>query len=71
MQRAEKNIEEILEDLNRTFRRVRQESIDEELFDVISLRGADGRWAPRLKDLMCNVSNNIQASYISDRPGHS
>ena len=36
MQRAEKNIEEILEDLNRTFHRVRQESIDEELFDVIS-----------------------------------
>jgi F-type H+-transporting ATPase subunit gamma len=36
MQRAEKNIEDILEDLNRTFRRVRQESIDEELFDVIS-----------------------------------
>jgi F-type H+-transporting ATPase subunit gamma len=36
MQRAEKNIEDILENLNRTFRRVRQESIDEELFDVIS-----------------------------------
>ncbi len=36
MQRAEKNIEDILEDLTRTFRRVRQESIDEELFDVIS-----------------------------------
>jgi len=36
MQRAEKNIEEMLGDLNRTFRRVRQESIDEELFDVIS-----------------------------------
>ncbi|MFZ0707624.1 MAG: F0F1 ATP synthase subunit gamma [Candidatus Korobacteraceae bacterium] len=36
MQRAEKNIEDILEDLNRTFRRIRQESIDEELFDVIS-----------------------------------
>ncbi|MGA3089493.1 MAG: F0F1 ATP synthase subunit gamma [Terriglobales bacterium] len=36
MQRAEKNITDILEDLNRTFRRVRQESIDEELFDVIS-----------------------------------
>ena len=36
MQCAEKNIEDILEDLNRTFRRVRQESIDEELFDVIS-----------------------------------
>ncbi len=36
MQRAEKNIKDILENLNRTFRRVRQESIDEELFDVIS-----------------------------------
>jgi hypothetical protein len=36
MQRAEKNIEGILEELNRTFRRIRQESIDEELFDVIS-----------------------------------
>jgi F-type H+-transporting ATPase subunit gamma len=36
MQRAEKNIEDILETLNRTFHRIRQESIDEELFDVIS-----------------------------------
>jgi F-type H+-transporting ATPase subunit gamma len=36
MQRAEKNIEDILEDLNRTLHRIRQESIDEELFDVIS-----------------------------------
>jgi F-type H+-transporting ATPase subunit gamma len=36
MQRAEKNIEELLEDLNRSFYRIRQESIDEELFDVIS-----------------------------------
>ncbi|MBB6185983.1 F0F1 ATP synthase subunit gamma [Rhodanobacter sp. MP7CTX1] len=36
MQRAEKNIEEILEDLNGKFHRIRQESIDEELFDVIS-----------------------------------
>ncbi len=36
MQRAEKNIEDILETLNRTFHRVRQESIDEELFDVES-----------------------------------
>jgi F-type H+-transporting ATPase subunit gamma len=36
MQRAEKNIEQILEDLNRTFHRVRQESIDEELFEVIA-----------------------------------
>jgi len=36
MQRAEKNIKKMLEDLNRTFHRVRQESIDEELFDVVS-----------------------------------
>lgn len=36
MQRAEKNIDELLEDLNRTFHRLRQSSIDEELFDVIS-----------------------------------
>jgi F-type H+-transporting ATPase subunit gamma len=36
MQRAEDNIAKILEELKRTFRRVRQESIDEELFDVVS-----------------------------------
>jgi len=36
MQRAEKNIKEILEDLNRTFHRIRQEAIDEELFDVVA-----------------------------------
>jgi F-type H+-transporting ATPase subunit gamma len=36
MQRAEKNIRDILENLNRNFHRVRQASIDEELFDVVS-----------------------------------
>ena len=36
MQRAEKNIEELLGDLNTTFNRLRQSSIDEELFDVVS-----------------------------------
>jgi len=36
MQRAEKNIADILGELNRSFHRIRQESIDEELFDVIS-----------------------------------
>jgi F-type H+-transporting ATPase subunit gamma len=36
MQRAEKNIDELLGDLNQTFRRLRQTSIDEELFDVLS-----------------------------------
>lgn len=36
MQRADKNIEELLEHLLGTFHRLRQGSIDEELFDVVS-----------------------------------
>lgn len=36
MQRAEKNIDELLEELNRKFHRLRQSGIDEELFDVVS-----------------------------------
>ncbi len=36
MQRADKNIDELLESLNRDFHRLRQSGIDEELFDVIS-----------------------------------
>jgi F-type H+-transporting ATPase subunit gamma len=36
MQRADKNIDELLENLNRTFHRLRQNGIDEELFDVVS-----------------------------------
>jgi len=36
MQRADKNIDELLADLNRTFHRLRQDGIDEELFDVVS-----------------------------------
>ncbi len=36
MQRAEKNISELLENLNQSFHRLRQSSIDEELFDVVS-----------------------------------
>jgi len=36
MQRADKSIDELLEDLNRTFHRLRQDGIDEELFDVVS-----------------------------------
>jgi F-type H+-transporting ATPase subunit gamma len=36
MQRAEKNIDDLLEDLNGAFHRLRQSGIDEELFDVIS-----------------------------------
>ena len=36
MQRAEKNIGQVLEELKRTFHRVRQDSIDEELFEVVA-----------------------------------
>ena len=36
MQRAEKNIEELLDDFNKTYHRIRQSNIDEELSDVIS-----------------------------------
>tara|TARA_R110001583_G_C5669213_1_gene410542 strand:- start:49 stop:951 length:903 start_codon:yes stop_codon:yes gene_type:complete len=36
MQRAEKNIAETMETLNRDFHRLRQSSIDEELFDVVA-----------------------------------
>ena len=36
MQRAEKSIDSMLDDLNRKFHRLRQEGIDEELFDVIA-----------------------------------
>jgi F-type H+-transporting ATPase subunit gamma len=36
MQRADKNIQGILDDLGRRYHRVRQQSIDEELFDVIA-----------------------------------
>lgn len=36
MQRAEKNIEQLLDDIGHTYHRLRQSTIDEELFDVIS-----------------------------------
>ncbi len=36
MERAERNIDQLCEDLQKTFHRLRQSKIDEELFDVIS-----------------------------------
>jgi F-type H+-transporting ATPase subunit gamma len=36
MQRAEKNIGDLLDDMNKEYHRLRQRSIDEELFDVVS-----------------------------------
>jgi F-type H+-transporting ATPase subunit gamma len=47
MERADRNIDELLENLQGTFHRVRQSGIDEELFDVLSgfeaLSGGSGR----------------------------
>ena len=36
MERADRNIDELLENLDGNFHRLRQSSIDEELFDVIA-----------------------------------
>jgi F-type H+-transporting ATPase subunit gamma len=36
MERAERNINQLLEDLHSTYHRLRQNGIDEELFDLIS-----------------------------------
>jgi F-type H+-transporting ATPase subunit gamma len=47
MQRAEKNIDELLEELNQDFHRLRQSGIDAELFDVIS--GFEALGAPLQK----------------------
>lgn len=43
MQRAEKNIQELLEELNLTYHQLRQNTIDEELFDVIAGAEAMGK----------------------------
>ncbi|WP_018608032.1 F0F1 ATP synthase subunit gamma [Uliginosibacterium gangwonense] len=43
MQRAEKNIDELLEDLRRGYHHLRQSSIDEELFEVVSAFEALGK----------------------------
>jgi F-type H+-transporting ATPase subunit gamma len=52
MQRAEKNIKQILEDLNLEFHRIRQESIDEELFDVVSGFEALAKHQKRFKTVL-------------------
>jgi F-type H+-transporting ATPase subunit gamma len=46
MERADRNIDELLEDLNGNFHRLRQSGIDAELFDVIS--GFEALAGPRL-----------------------
>jgi F-type H+-transporting ATPase subunit gamma len=58
MQRAEKNIDELLEDLNRTFHRLRQSGIDEELFDVIS--GFEALTTTQRQDTQTNNQNGVR-----------
>src|SRR5690625_7213605 len=43
MERAEKNIEEMLDELNMGYNRLRQSTIDEELFDEIGRASCRGR----------------------------
>jgi F-type H+-transporting ATPase subunit gamma len=47
MERADKNIDELLENLHGTYHRLRQSGIDEELFDVVS--GFEALAGPRLR----------------------
>jgi hypothetical protein len=49
MERADRNIDELLEDLNGNFHRLRQSGIDAELFDVIS--GFEALGSPRRKSV--------------------
>ena len=56
MERADRNINEILENLHGTFHRLRQSGIDEELFDVVS--GYEALSQPRLS-ARAHQSNKI------------
>src|SRR5690606_21698497 len=47
MERADRNIDELLEELNATYHRLRQSGIDAELFDLIS--GFEALAGPRRK----------------------
>jgi len=59
MQRADKNIDELLKTLNETYHRLRQSGIDEELFDVIS--GFEA-----LKHLACKSGNRTLFTHLQD-----
>ena len=61
MQRADKNIDELLDDLNGNFHRLRQSSIDEELFDVVSgfeALSSEHRGAAPAKTLPSSIRNS-------------
>jgi F-type H+-transporting ATPase subunit gamma len=60
MQRADRNIDELLEELNATYHRLRQSSIDEELFDVISgFEALSGERATRTNSLTISEPSDV------------
>jgi alternate F1F0 ATPase F1 subunit gamma len=67
MERADRNIGEVLENLHGRFQRVRQSSIDEELFDVIS--GFEALVGPRQKPKERHVRGYKEALFSRIRSG--
>ena len=71
MQRAEKNIDDLVGDLNQTFRRLRQTSIDEEFFDVLSgyesLSKAKTRYDQCVIQRLLSRIDHIRKKRISER----
>jgi len=69
MQRAEKNIDDLLEHLHDTFHRLRQSGIDEELFDVISGFEALTTSASSVKAMCCGQRRfNCPALLVPRKP---
>ena len=65
MQRADKNIDELLENLDGTFHRLRQNGIDEELFDVIS--GFEALVGPQLATRTRDGFEAVCSSHSADK----
>ena len=72
MQRAEKSIDGMLDDLNRKFHRLRQEGIDEELFDVIAGFEALTKLKSHKKADTISESpmSDVQSTFFEDGPGY-
>jgi F-type H+-transporting ATPase subunit gamma len=66
MQRADKNIDDLLENLTRTFHRLRQSSIDEELFDVVS--GFEALSKTNQVSFSATEMNSSKSSCLRSRP---
>jgi F-type H+-transporting ATPase subunit gamma len=68
MQRAEKNIDELVENLNRTFRRLRQTSIDAELFDVLSGYESLSKWSSKAPGTLSRITTpqRLRVNTVTD-----